>query len=95
MCIFAALLQSSGPRKWVQLKDEDNITYDVQDLHDEPELLSTDSIEVQLTLNKQIQSMEKDIEQFKTEFQKHIDETVFRACCSVEDDMKMPQKPKL
>ena len=72
ICIFTTLLQSSEPRKWVHLMDEDNITYNVQDLDDEPELLSTNSIEVQPTLNKLIQSMEKDIEQLKTEFQKHI-----------------------
>ena len=48
--------------------DEDNIIYNVQDLDDEPELLLTNSIEVQPTLNKLIQSMEKDIKQLKTEF---------------------------
>ena len=71
------------------------MTYDIQDLNDEPELLSTYSIEVRPTFNKLIQSMEKDIEQFKTEFQKHIDETGFRARRSIQDDMKMPRKPKL
>ena len=57
--IFTTLLQSSEPRKWVHLMDKDNITYNVQNLDDEPELLSTKSIEVQPTLNKLIQSMEK------------------------------------
>ena len=88
ICIFATLLQSGEPGKWVHLMDEDSITYNVKDLDDEPELLSTDSIEVQPTLKKLIQSMEKDIEQFKTDFHKHIDETVSRVHCSVQDDLK-------
>ena len=59
------MLQSGETRKWVHFKEEENITYDVQDLIDEPEILSTDSIEVHLQLNKLIQTMENDIEKFK------------------------------
>ena len=44
--MILALLQSREPQQWVQFKQEDNITYDIQDLNDEPEILSTDSIEV-------------------------------------------------
>ena len=39
--------------------------------------------------------MEKDIEKFKTEFQKQIDKTVSHTHRSIKDDMKMPRKPKL
>ena len=46
MCMILALLQSGEPRQWVQFKQEDNITYYIQDLNDKPEILSTDSIEV-------------------------------------------------
>ena len=90
ICIFATLLQSGEPRKRVHLMDKDNITYNVQDLDDELVLLSTNSIKVQPTLNRLIQSMVKDIEHFKHEFQRHIDETVSRVCRSVQDDLKMP-----
>ena len=44
--MFLTLLHSGEPRQWVQFKEEENITYDVQDLNDEPEILSTDSIEL-------------------------------------------------
>ena len=40
------MLQSGDTQKWVHFKEEENIMYDVQDLIDEPEILSTDSIEV-------------------------------------------------
>ena len=47
LCLFlTTMLQSSETRKWVHFKEEENITYDVQDLIDETEILSTDSIEV-------------------------------------------------
>ena len=44
--MILTLLQSSEPRQWVQFKLEDNITYDIQDLNDKPEIMSTDSIEL-------------------------------------------------
>ena len=89
------MLQSSETQKWVHFKEEENITYDVQDLIDEPEILSTDSIEVQPQLNKLIQSMENDIEKFKTEFQKRIDDMVSRTHHSIQENTKMPRKPEL
>ena len=46
MCMFLTLLHSGESRQWVQFREEENITYDVQDLKDEPEILSTNSIEV-------------------------------------------------
>ena len=57
LCLFLIMLQSGETRKWVHFKEEENITYDVQDLIDEPEILSTNSIEVRPQLNKLIQSM--------------------------------------
>ena len=38
--MFLTLLQSGEPRQWVQFKEEENITYDVQDLNDQPEILA-------------------------------------------------------
>ena len=64
-------------------------------MNDEPEILSTDSIEVRLQLNKLIQSMENDIEKFKTEFQKRIDDTISHTQHSVQENAKMPRKPEL
>ena len=46
LCLFLTQLQSSETHKWVHFKEDENIMYDVQDLIDEPEILSTDSIEV-------------------------------------------------
>ena len=46
LCLFLIMLQSGETWKLVHFKEEENITYDVQDLVDEPEILSTDSIEV-------------------------------------------------
>ena len=95
LCLFLTMLQSGETQKWIHFKEEENITYDEQDLIDEPEILSTDSIEVQLQLNKLIQSMENDIEKFKTEFQKRIDDTVSCTHHSIQENTKMPRKPEL
>ena len=95
LCLFLTILQSSETRKWVHSKEEENITYDVQDLIDKPEILSTDSIEAQPQLNKLIQSMKNDIEKFKTEFQKRIDDTVSHTHHSIQENTKMPRKPEL
>ena len=46
MCIFLTMLQSGETRKWVHFKEEENITYNIQDLIEEPKILLTDSIEV-------------------------------------------------
>ena len=91
LCLLLTMLQSSETRQWVHFKEEENITYDIQDVIDEPEILSTDRPQ----LNKLIQTMENDIEKFKTEFQKRIHETVSHACCSIQDKAKMPRKPEL
>ena len=39
--------------------------------------------------------MEKDIEKFKAEFQKKIDQTVSHAHHSIQENAKMPRKPEL
>ena len=39
--------------------------------------------------------MENDIEKFKTEFQKRIDDTVSRTRHSDQENAKMPRKPEL
>ena len=39
--------------------------------------------------------MENDIEKFKTEFQKRIDETVSRTHRSIQENTKMPRKLEL
>ena len=39
--------------------------------------------------------MERDLNQFSTNFKKHIDETIHRARRSIEDELKMPKKPEL
>ena len=80
LCLLLTWLQSSETHKWVQFKEDENITYDILDLMDEPEILSRDSIEVRPQVNKLIQKMEKDIEKFKMEFQKKIDQTVSHIC---------------
>ena len=64
-------------------------------MNDKPEILSTDNIEVRPQLNRLIQLMENDIEKFKTEFQKRIDETVSHTWRSVQENAKMPRKPEL
>ena len=39
--------------------------------------------------------MENNIEKFKTEFQKRIDDMVSRTWHSVQENAKMPRKPEL
>ena len=46
LCLLLTQLQSGETHKWVHFKEDENIMYDAQDLMDEPEILSTDSIEV-------------------------------------------------
>ena len=75
---IATLLQSGGTKKWVQFLKEENIPYNKEDLDLKPEIISTESIEVTPRLNRLIESMEEDIEQFKNDFQKKIDETILR-----------------
>ena len=95
LCLLLTQLQSAETHKWVHFKEDENITYDVQDWMNEPEILLTDSTDVQPQFNKLIQKMEKDIEKFKAEFQKKIDQTVSRAHHSIQENVKMPRKPEL
>ena len=54
ICIFATLLQSGDTKKWVQFLEEENIGYDKEDLDFEPEIISTESVEVTPKLNRLI-----------------------------------------
>ena len=84
ICIFATLLQSGDTKKWVQFLEEEKVGYDKKDLDFEPEIISAESVEVISKLNRLIQSMEEDIEQFKYDFQKKIDQTILRVCRSTQ-----------
>ena len=59
ICIFAVLLQSGDTSKWVQFVEEENISYDKADLDFEPELISTETVDVAPKLNRLIPSMEE------------------------------------
>ena len=78
------LLQSGETRQWFQLVEEPNITYDKDDLQFEPKLIASDTIDVKPHLNRLIQSMERDLKTFSTEFKKHINETVHCAWRSIQ-----------
>ena len=95
ICIFAVFLQSGDTKKWVQFLEEENISYDKADLDLEPEIISAETVDVAPKLNRMIQSMEEDIEQFRNDFQKKIDETILRVCRSTQEELKVPQKPEL
>jgi len=88
--LFVVLLLQSGDttdtKKWVTLKSEPNVTYDVNDLEFEPELIAAESIEVAPSLTRLIKSMERDLDQFSTNFKKHIDETIHRARRSIDQN---------
>ena len=92
ICIFAILLQSGNTRKWVQFLQEENISYDKADLNFEPELISTETVDVAPKLNRLIQSMEENIEQFRNDFQQKTDETILRVHRSTQEELKMPRK---
>ena len=95
ICIFAVLLQSSDTKKWVQFLEEENISYDKADLDFEPEIISAETVDVAPKLNRFVQSMEEDIEQFRNDFQKKTDETILRVRRSTQEELKMPRKLEL
>ena len=95
ICIFTVLLQSTDTKKWVQFLKEEHISYDKAKLDLEPEIISTETVDVAPKLNRLIQSMEEDIEQFRNDFEKKIDETILRVHRSRQEDLKMPWKPEL
>ena len=71
------------------------ISYDKADLDFEPEIISAETVDIAPKLNRLIQSMEEDIEQFRNDFQKKIDETILRVHRSTQEELKMPRKPEL
>ena len=95
ICIFTVLLQPADTKKWVQFLEEDNISYDKAELEFEPELISAETVDVAPKINRLIQSMEEDIEQFRNDFEKKIDETILRVRRSTQEELKMPRKPEL
>ena len=95
ICIFAVLLQSGDTKKWVQFLEEEKISYDKADLDFEPETISAETLDVAPKLNRLIQSMEEDIEQFRNGFEKKIDETILRVHRSTQEELKMPRKLEL
>ena len=95
ICIFTVLLQATDTKKWVQFVEEDNISYNTAELDFEPELISAETVEVAPKINRLVQSMEEDIEQFRNDFEKKIDETILRVHRSTQEELKMPRKPEL
>ena len=89
------LLQLGETREWLKFDKEPNITYDKDDLQFEPELIASETIEVGPSLNRLIKPMEKDIQKFSMNFQRHIDEMVHRFCRTIQEELKMPCKPEL
>ena len=93
--IITTLLQSGDTKKWVQFLEKEKISYNTDDLDLKPEIISAESIEVAPKLNRLVESMEEDIEQFKNDFQKKIDETILRVHRSTQEQLKMPRKLEL
>ena len=95
VCILTLLLQPADTKKWVQFLEEENISYNKAELNFEPEIISAETVDVAPKLNRLIQSMEEDIEQFRNDFEKKIDETILRVRRSTHNELKMPRKPEL
>ena len=95
ICILTVLLQPADTKKWVQFLEEENISYNKAELDFEPEIISAETVDVTPKLNRLIQSMEEDIEQFRNDFEKKIGETILRVHRSTQEEMKMPRKPEL
>ena len=97
--LFVYLLLQSGEttetRKWLTLSKEPSLTYDKEDLQFEPELIATETIEIAPTINAMVEAMEADMEKFTIKFQKHINETNYRACRSVKEELKMPPEARI
>ena len=90
ICILTLLLQPADTKKWVQFLEEENISYNKAELDFEPEIISAETVDVAPKVNRLIQSIEEDIEQFRNDFEKKIDETILRVCRSTQEELKMP-----
>ena len=95
ICILTVLLQPADTKKWVQFLEEENISYNKAEWDFEPEIISAETVDIAPKLNRLIQSMEEDIEQFRNDFEKKIGKTILRVHRSTQEEMKMPQKPEL
>ena len=62
-------------RKWINFATPPNVTYDVNELMENSELIQAQEIEVRKSMNKLIKSMDWDIDNFKHDFKKYIDKT--------------------
>ena len=95
--LTALLLITPGcsGRKWINFIEQDNVSYNTTDLSEEPELIKAKYIAVEQKVNTVIESLERDIDDFTTQFQRHIDKTVQRAKRAVkrENELKLPLKP--
>ena len=60
--LFVVLLLQSGdtsdPKRWVNLQNEPNITYNINELKFKPELIAAESIDVAPSLTRLVKSME-------------------------------------
>ena len=95
ICILTVLLQPTDTNKWVQFLEEENISYNKAELDSEPEIISAETVDVAPNVNRLIQSMEEDIEQFRNDFEKKIGETILRVHRSTQEELKMPRKLEL
>ena len=95
ICILTVLLQPADTKKWVQFLEEENISYNKAELDFEPEIISAETMDVAPKLNRLIQSMEENIEQFRNDFEKKIGKTILRVHRSTQEELKMPRKPEL
>ena len=54
ICIFTVLLQSADTKKWVQLLEEEHISYKKAQLDFEPEIISSETMDIAPKLNRLI-----------------------------------------
>ena len=95
ICILTHLLQPAATKKRMQFLEEENISNNKAELNFEPEIISAETMDIAPKLNRLIQSMEEDIEQFRNDFEKKIDKTILRVRRSTHEELKMPLKLEL
>ncbi|MCG8626010.1 MAG: hypothetical protein MJE68_28935, partial [Proteobacteria bacterium] len=91
------IVSECSGRKWIDFIEEDKVEYNTTDLSEDPELIKVKYILVKQKVNTVIESLERDIDNFATRFQKHIDKTLQRAKRAVkrENALKLPLKAEL
>ena len=94
--VFISVNNIVMARQWINFAMPPNVTYDVKELTENPELIQAQEIEVRKSMNKLIKSMDRDIDNFKNDFKKYIDKTNARVRQSIQQDkLKLPLKPEL